>query len=283
MKIRRSITVYVIDFITYHMKQGQDIVIMNRIKLVVTDLDSTLLRRNSTISSYTVDILHRLQQGGVVVAFATARDYRFVSNYLSPLYDVSPDIVISNNGALARDKNDVIYRRVIPEDTVNRMLTGFELKRCVSTESTYFYYDRNSKNHWSRGKKDTVITDFKEGIKGDALYIDGIITRQLEEICKEFPMVRIVKYSDVDTVTVVHKEATKLNALIAVEQKLNIQNDEVVAFGDDYSDIEWLSYHENSVAVANAIAEVKDAANYLCHDCDEDGVAKWLEERILRY
>jgi len=48
-----------------------------------------------------------------------------------------------------------------------------------------------------------------------------------------------------------------------------------------YSDVDWLSYCVNSVAVANAIDEVKAVANYVCGDCDDDGVAKWLEENVL--
>jgi hydroxymethylpyrimidine pyrophosphatase-like HAD family hydrolase len=81
--------------------------------------------------------------------------------------------------------------------------------------------------------------------------------------------------------TIVHREATKLNALIAVERALNIPADETVAFGDDYSDIDCLSYCVNSIAVANAIDEVKSVANCICGDCDDDGVAKWLEENVL--
>jgi hydroxymethylpyrimidine pyrophosphatase-like HAD family hydrolase len=68
---------------------------------------------------------------------------------------------------------------------------------------------------------------------------------------------------------------------MAVERALNIMTDEIIAFGDDYSDVDWLSYCVNSVAVANAINEVKSVANYVCGDCDVDGVAKWLEENVL--
>jgi hydroxymethylpyrimidine pyrophosphatase-like HAD family hydrolase len=52
-------------------------------------------------------------------------------------------------------------------------------------------------------------------------------------------------------------------------------------FGDDYSDIELLSNCAHSVAVANAIDEAKSAAVYICGDCDDDGVAKWLEENAV--
>jgi hydroxymethylpyrimidine pyrophosphatase-like HAD family hydrolase len=35
------------------------------------------------------------------------------------------------------------------------------------------------------------------------------------------------------------------------------------------------------VAVENAIDEAKAAADYICDTCDNDGVAKWLEENVL--
>ena len=54
-----------------------------------------------------------------------------------------------------------------------------------------------------------------------------------------------------------------------------------VAFGDDYNDIEMLRDCGIGVAVANAIPEVKTAADYICDTNDNDGVAKWLEERVL--
>ena len=113
------------------------------------------------------------------------------------------------------------------------------------------------------------------------MYLDGNIGKLTADITDGFPEVRAVTYSDVSLVTIVHQEATKLNALMAVERALNITTNEIAAFGDDYSDVDWLSYCVNSVAVANAIDEVKAVANYVCGGCDEDGVAKWLEDHIL--
>ena len=161
------------------------------------------------------------------------------------------------------------------------LLSRFDLVRCASTENAYFLSGDYANDHWSIGKKATVITDFSDGIKNDALYLDGNVGKLTVDITDGFSEVRAVTYSDVSLVTIVHREATKLNALIAVERALNITTNEIVAFGDDYSDVDWLSYCVNSVAVANAIDEVKAVANYVCGDCDDDGVAKWLEENVI--
>ena len=254
---------------------------MKSIKLIVTDLDNTLLRRDKTISEYTVDVFRRVRERGFLIAFATARDFRFVTEHISPIFGIVPDISITDNGALARYNNNELYKRLIPTDTANTLFSRFELVRCASTDNAYFLSGDYANDHWSIGKNATVITDFSDGIKDDALYIDGNVGKLTDDITDGFPEVRAVTYSDVSLVTIVHREATKLNALMAVERALSITTDEIAAFGDDYSDIDWLSYCVNSIAVANAIDEVKAVANYICGDCDEDGVAKWLEENIL--
>jgi len=43
------------------------------IKMIITDLDNTLLRSDKTISEYTIDVLKKCQSKGIKVAFATAR------------------------------------------------------------------------------------------------------------------------------------------------------------------------------------------------------------------
>jgi hydroxymethylpyrimidine pyrophosphatase-like HAD family hydrolase len=78
------------------------------------------------------------------------------------------------------------------------------------------------------------------------------------------------------------KEASKKNALMAVIAELGILPEEVIVFGDDYNDIDMLSLPGVvSVAMGNAIPEVKAVANDICGSNDEDGVARWLEVNVL--
>jgi len=55
----------------------------------------------------------------------------------------------------------------------------------------------------------------------------------------------------------------------------------MLAFGDDWNDIELLRNCGTGIAVANALNEAKAVADYVCASNDEDGVAKWLEEYVL--
>ena len=75
------------------------------------------------------------------------------------------------------------------------------------------------------------------------------------------------------------KSATKRKAIEATAAYFGIFLSDVAAFGDDHNDIEMLRVC--GVAVANAVDEAKAAADFCCGANDSDGVAKWIEERVL--
>ena len=64
------------------------------IKMIVTDLDNTLLRRDKTITDYTTHVFRLIRERGVLIAFATARDFRFMTEHISPLFDIMPDVML---------------------------------------------------------------------------------------------------------------------------------------------------------------------------------------------
>jgi HAD superfamily hydrolase (TIGR01484 family) len=216
-----------------------------------------------------------------LIAFATARDFRFVTEHISPLTSIIPDILIADNGALTRYNGVDIYKKTIPKKTVKALMSQFKPVRCVSTEDAYYLSGDFSNDHWSIGKKSTIITDFSTEMKGDAFYVDGNADKSHLSLIECYSEVRTVSYSDVDLITVVHHEATKLNALNAVKNVLNIELSEIAVFGDDYSDISIIKNGGVGVAVANAIDEVKAVADYICGTNDNDGVAKWIEEHLI--
>ena len=251
------------------------------IKMIVTDLDNTLLRHDKTVSEYTADVFKRIRERGVLLAFATARDFRFVTEYVTPLTGITPDILIADNGALARQNGKDLYIKTIPNAIVNQLMPHFESVRNISNGNTYYLSGEIADGHWSIGISETIVTDFADAIDNDAFFVAGIAGSRLLPFVELNPDIRAATYSDVDFVTVVHHEATKLNALMAVQNTLGFENDNIAVFGDDYSDIEMLSSYKHSVAVANAIDECKAVAKYICDANDDDGVAKWLEAFVL--
>lgn len=75
-------------------------------RLIVTDLDRTLLRNDKSISEYTVEILNRCREAGYYIAFATARAENGMVRFIDA---IKPDAIISSGGAVISVNGNVIY------------------------------------------------------------------------------------------------------------------------------------------------------------------------------
>jgi hydroxymethylpyrimidine pyrophosphatase-like HAD family hydrolase len=94
--------------------------------------------------------------------------------------------------------------------------------------------------------------------------------------------VDFLRFSDIPWYKLSKKNATKEKAIEALCTYLKISVSQVVAFGDDFNDIGMLTLCGTGVAMGNAIEEVKQIANEICSANEEDGLAHWLEEHIVK-
>jgi Cof subfamily protein (haloacid dehalogenase superfamily) len=257
------------------------------IKLIVVDLDNTLLRRDKTISDYTKDIFTRLRNLGIHIAFATSRSVKASARFRAM---ITPDIDITSGGAIATMNGKTLFRAAIDVETANAIIHDLKasegvLQITADTEEYYF----NSKpidSSWAGwvDYTDSITTDFSEPlhipdvfkITPNAISADTILT-----ITSNYPSVDVLHFTGEDWYQIKSRKAAKQYAVAAVCAELGFPMSEVVAFGDDNNDVKMLHDCGIGVAVSNAIDEAKGAADYICGDCDEDGVAKWLAGNVL--
>ena len=64
--------------------------------------------------------------------------------------------------------------------------------------------------------------------------------------------------------------------------KLGVNRDELIAFGDNYNDMTMIGYAGMGVAMGNGEPEIKKIANYVCKSNDEDGIAETLQKFVLK-
>jgi hydroxymethylpyrimidine pyrophosphatase-like HAD family hydrolase len=79
---------------------------------------------------------------------------------------------------------------------------------------------------------------------------------------------------------IMHRNATKSQAIATLAAHWDIKSEEIVAFGDDLNDIDMLQYAGIGIAMGNALDDVKAVSDYVCDTNENDGIAKWLEENI---
>ena len=101
--------------------------------------------------------------------------------------------------------------------------------------------------------------------------------RAAEKLRKDLSDCDCVRFSDGYWYKFTKKTATKENAILHMCTACVIDTDDIIAFGDDYADIGMLKLCGVGVAMGNAIDEVKQIADYVIGNNDNDGIGKYLQ------
>lgn len=254
---------------------------MQEIRMIATDLDGTLLRRDKTVSAYTLDVLRRLKQKGVLFAVATARPMRTMHEDLSFL---QPDAGVFHNGAAIWDGQSRIGGFAIsdPAAAARGILASFPQSR-VSVESEEMLYANYDAGETWPGIAHIRTADFSEldGKAADKMIIEAAGQEDVGRIARLLPPNVYAQLCENRLVLCMHKDASKPKGLALLAKLHGISLAQAVCFGDDHNDIAMMRSCGRGIAVANAIDEVKRAADEITLSCEEDGVARWIEQNIL--
>lgn len=257
-----------------------------KIKLVVSDLDGTLLNNNHLVSDYTKSIIKKINLLGIDFIIATGRPLFSSEKYLDSISNKSETITF--NGAIVFDKDrKIIYEKPIDE-SAGKLLVDMAIK-----SKLYFHTFINDKwnisseySEWFKiYKSATDKKDYTVGFKNleNFNFTKVMVIGEYEEL-KEIEKIIMSEIRDVVCVfsgknylEVLNKDVSKGSALEHILNKKNILPEETIAFGDNYNDIEMLKL-VNGVAMENGEDEVKLHAKYITTNNDKDGVANFLSE-----
>jgi len=255
---------------------------MENLKMIVTDLDETLLSSDKHISEHTISVLEKCRLKGIKIVFATARSTQSASKMLEQFM---PDIFIGYGGALVLANKKVIHRFDISADIssnlINDCLKEPDIIHVLATNEEVSY--TNKINPADKRISHYQSVDFSSTNNISYLKISVIATNPdvVNKIADSYPMLDLLRYKGEDLYRFANPNAVKWNAIKAVADFYNIDTNMFVAFGDDKNDLEMIKNCGIGVAVENALDEVKNVANYICETNNNDGVAKWLEKYIL--
>jgi Cof subfamily protein (haloacid dehalogenase superfamily) len=256
--------------------------------MIITDLDNTLLRSEKYISDYTISVLKKCQQRGIMIVFATAR-----STHASMLFlhQFKPDIFVGYGGALVLAGKEIIYKYDIPADISFNLIQDCLKEPEVSTiyatcedvAHTNEIFKFNSEQE-AQLLAHYQYSDFSVNENRSYMKISLVAENPevVDKIAAKYPMCDLLRYTGEDLYRFANRNAVKWKAVKALLDYYQVGADEYIAFGDDINDLEMIENCRHGVAVSNAIDEVKAVANYICDSNDNDGVAKWLDERLFK-
>lgn len=244
-------------------------------KVIITDLDRTLLHTDKSVSDETVRVLKGCKEKGILVVAATARPERAIVQYQEK---IGFDALITLNGAgIAINSTKLNYS--IPRESVLKMLKKLEDVEgaVISLETDKGIFSNADIPLW----QPTVFEILSEAPLPEVFYkiivsSDKIDLREkIDEILEEDTYVSV---ADGVLFQIMNKQATKWNGIRIMLDTLGISSEETVYFGDDNDDIESVKKCGIGVAVSNAIESVKEAADIIIKSNDEDGVAEFIKE-----
>ena len=247
-------------------------------KMIALDLDGTLLRTDKSISENTKKCLEKCRARGIKVIYATGRGGSAEARAPAHMFDGRALM----NGAIAYDGSEEVYRRLVPVESARELLMACDRRGLKTTAELcgMHYSNFDVSAEWSDIRNFEIVDFAEHGVDAEKLY--AIVERDadVEFIERHMPPGLYLTVSRDGLAQIMHTEATKLQAIRALAARWGIEMSEVVAFGDDLNDVNMLRGCGTGVAMANALDEVKLAADEVCGGNDEDGVAKWIEANM---
>ena len=252
-------------------------------KLLLFDLDGTLLKSDKTISDRTLSAVLTAREKGYFIGVSTSRSE---SNSRSFIDRIAPDIIISSGGAMVTvNGKQTVVEEFTGDETAEiiakaRKVCG-DLNITVDTTDKDAEFFRNFtppqdelEKSWGR----SIETDFNDFRKPSLKICFEIADeKKTEELKAELGDCDFIHFTDGDWYKVTKAGITKETAITKLCDSKGIDLKNVTAFGDDMADIGSMKLCGTGVAMGNAQQAVKDAADITIGSNDEDGIADYLE------
>lgn len=262
------------------------------IKMIIFDLDGTLLNDKRRVSDKTKEYLSFLKSKGYIITIATGRIYASALNATDGA-DFA-NYVISDTGSCAYNtlNGNPIFKNTINNEIAKKIFNYYDDNcKFINICDKYMIYKysdevENSKVIETTKDKEYILNKCKEishitiSLKSNEAVI-GLYNRLLKEIPEVDPIVMQDSFSDRKWIEILPKGCSKYNGIKQLIELLNISNDEIMSFGDGLNDIEMLKKCGYGVALFNALPEVKEVADAVTnYDYNNDGVIKYLMENL---
>jgi Cof subfamily protein (haloacid dehalogenase superfamily) len=258
-------------------------------KLIVTDMDGTLLNEEHEISEENKRALKVVSDKGIKVAIATGRIYESTIKYARELGVKTP--IICCNGALIKEEDgNIIYESKIEYDLCTTIIDTLEKHniyyQCFTDDTIFTPYI----NEWLRKyqmqddlnikiiESDNIKSSIKDSniLKFLIIENDLELLYKLENELKSINDIELTK-SFFDNIEIMKKGVNKGSAVESLAKYLGVDKSEVITFGDNHNDLAMITYAGMGVAMGNAEDIIKENSNFITCKNTENGVAKALE------
>lgn len=263
--------------------------------LYVSDLDGTLLRRDGTLSPFTIQTINQLTEQGMLFSYATARSHVTAGKITEKIMPQIPVIVYNGVFILPNGGGEPLKTCCFQPEEVRYLLELLGEREIFPI--VYATIEGQEKFSYWPEKLNDGMKAFLQNRKGDRR--ENPTTRAglgrgtpfyftcIDRPERLEPVYDLLKgrfqcvyqkelYTGEPWLEIMPRQATKAQAVLELKKLLGCQK--VVCFGDGLNDLPMFEAAEESYAVADACQPLKDAASAVIGGAEQDGVAQKLLE-----
>lgn len=275
------------------------------IRLIAIDIDGTLLGTKVQLSEENRAALIRAHEAGIEIVLGTGRRHHFALPIAQSLgFDLW---LISSNGGITRStQGELFHRDLMPVQTalkISRLMSRFhdymvltfdrEGKGAIICENDQRLYgviqrwmEKNSPYiEYISPIEKALVTDPIQTMFCGPIDLAKTMVEELEscDFRSEFTLSRTqYDYRDLCIVDLLNAGCSKGHALQRWANYRGIDRSEVMAIGDNYNDVEMLTFAGYPVIMQNAADDLKQSGWTVTRHCDEHGVAAAIEQALER-
>ncbi|MGB6884658.1 MAG: Cof-type HAD-IIB family hydrolase [Candidatus Acidiferrum sp.] len=263
------------------------------IKMVIADVDGTLVTQEKVLTKRAAEAVLRLHDAGIQFSITSGRPPKGMAMLIEPLKLVQP-LAAFNGGVLIQpDLKTVVDQHFLPAGVPEQIIDSIEkhgLDVWIYTATEWYIRDVNgahvAREQWTVKFPPKVVKTF-DGLLGQVAKIVGV-SDNLEGVAK---CEKDVQQTGGDHISaarsqpyyldVTHPKANKGEVVLALSKLVNVPADAIATFGDMPNDVLMFKKSGMSIAMGNASKEVQASATHVTASNEDEGFAKAIEEFIL--
>lgn len=268
---------------------------MSRIKLIMSDIDGTILDKNHQLDSYLIELMPLLKQCNIPFVLASARSPLGIAP-ISKELGITDCPIACYNGALISLGDKILSQYSV--DKSELLLLHDFLKKEFPTVSINVYSGKdwlvNTIDEWveieatitGESPKVTSLADFirdEKTLVHKLLLIDNTDTIQkLQKTLSsiDFPQTDFYLSKD-NYLEVTHNQVSKKQALLELANYYQLPLTSIMTLGDNYNDIPMIETAGLGIAMGNAPRDVKTCAKAVTDSNEQNGVSKAIKLHVL--
>jgi len=267
-----------------------------KLKIVITDLDGTLLNNNREVSLMDMKSLYWLGENNVIRVIATGRNFFSTTKALKDNFPIDYLIFSSGAGIFDWKRKTLIHSQFLPVDEVKQIseiLINHDIDFMIHEmvpENHKFVFHRTEKKNPDFERRINLYKDFAEKLNPETEKFDhasqilAVFPNNIslfDEIKTKFNDIKIIRTTsplDGDSIwmEIFPETVSKGHGIDWLCRKLKINQSETISVGNDYNDIDMLEYTAEKYVVSNAPNDLKERFP-VCNSNQQNGFTSALD------